>query len=256
MNTIPKVFHQIWIGTEDSVPVSYKILRDHTLNLHPDWDYKLWLPEDFLPLINQDSYDYYKAAMYRADVARYEIMALNGGVYLDWDFYIFRNIEPLIRETDNFIIAEPMDLPVNSVFGLSPNHWFAWRLVRELRCSAITERTRLMGGAKNPLHGVGARYFSKQVLECEDRLNILPRSVFTPYSYSYFKCGRWDYRPVRGGYGIHLWNSTSTPTIFSHFVRQLDESKNYKDELDAETRLLEEKEAANKQLELRRGERE
>ena len=113
-----------------------------------------------------------------------------------------------------------------------------------------------MGGAKNPLHGVGARYFSKQVLECEDRLNILPRSIFTPYAYSYFKCGNWDYKTVRGGYGIHLWNSNSTPTIFNDFVRRLDESQNYTEELDAEARLLEEEAAVKKQLELRKDEHE
>jgi mannosyltransferase OCH1-like enzyme len=56
---IPKVIHQIWIGTPQPPEVFIKYM-DSWKHYHPDWDYILWDNErvkTLFPLYNQKFYD-------------------------------------------------------------------------------------------------------------------------------------------------------------------------------------------------------
>ena len=41
---IPKIIHQIWLGSE--LPVRFRGYQQNWRRLHPDWDYKLWTDRD------------------------------------------------------------------------------------------------------------------------------------------------------------------------------------------------------------------
>ena len=68
-----------------------------------DWEYKFWSDKDLDLFIKQtypDSYDMWLTLtpkIKRIDVSRYYILHHFGGVYMDMDFHLRKDIEPLLR---------------------------------------------------------------------------------------------------------------------------------------------------------------
>lgn len=95
--SIPKTIHQIWLGS----PYPHRLLAMQRtwLELHSDWEYRLWTSEeDLFPLVNQRIYDHAKSWAQKADVLRYEILHRIGGFYVDVDFEARRSLDPLVSE--------------------------------------------------------------------------------------------------------------------------------------------------------------
>uniref|UniRef100_A0A6C0D5X1 Glycosyltransferase n=1 Tax=viral metagenome TaxID=1070528 RepID=A0A6C0D5X1_9ZZZZ len=94
---IPHKIHQIWVGP-NPIPTKSKKFMKHIKELHPDFEYKLWTDKD-ITKENFDNYEYIKNSKsyaQKADIMRYEILYNNGGIYLDIDFEIYKNLEPLL----------------------------------------------------------------------------------------------------------------------------------------------------------------
>jgi len=113
---IPKVMHQIWLGSS-SIPPLYKHYLNECQKLHPDWEFKFWTEKDIdeLGLEYRDVYD--KALNYagRSDIARYEILYRFGGVYRDMDVKCFRPIDDLNHKYTFFV---PIDFPFEDAFDV------------------------------------------------------------------------------------------------------------------------------------------
>lgn len=90
---IPKIIHQIWIGSP--LPNKYLPLIASWQRYHPDWEYILWDDAmiDAFGLTNKDQYDASKNYGQKADIARYEILYRLGGVYVDIDFECLRPMD-------------------------------------------------------------------------------------------------------------------------------------------------------------------
>lgn len=90
---IPKIIHQIWIGSP--LPEKYHSFILSWQKHHPEWTYILWDDETIanLHLINQDQYDASTNFGQKADIARYEILYRFGGVYIDIDFECLRPLD-------------------------------------------------------------------------------------------------------------------------------------------------------------------
>ena len=101
---IPHKIHQIWVGP-NPIPTKSKKFIKEIQKLHPDFEYKLWTDKD----ITKDNFDNYefiknsKSYAQKADIMRYEILYRHGGIYLDIDFEIFKNLEPLL--TNELVIC-------------------------------------------------------------------------------------------------------------------------------------------------------
>jgi mannosyltransferase OCH1-like enzyme len=195
-SSIPKIFHQIWLGGTE-MPVPFQVLREHCLSLHPDWDYKLWTDDNLPPLINSRLYDAQNRAFYKADVLRYEILAAHGGVYLDTDFLIYKNIEPLLRNTDHFLAYEAVDWICNSIMGFAPNHHFLWKLIAE-----APSRSRKYWDRWG-VDRIGPGLMTACAAECTNML-ILPRAIFYPMGPHDVRQKQFDTHPQ--AFGAHLWN--------------------------------------------------
>ena len=84
---IPKIIHQIWIGPK-KLPNKYKNWMKSWLRFNPEYKYILWQDKDIekLQMINQKEYKKAKNPGIKSDIARYEILYLYGGIYIDTDF--------------------------------------------------------------------------------------------------------------------------------------------------------------------------
>ena len=101
-NQIPKIVHQIWIGSE--MPDILKMYTNGWKKMR-GWDYKLWgnndLHKDNFPI----TWDLIKKIMCLekpvyamiADLMRLEILYHHGGVYLDTTFEKVKNCEQLLN---------------------------------------------------------------------------------------------------------------------------------------------------------------
>ena len=79
---IPKIIHQIWIGSALPRPERWmNTWRD----MHPGWQYKLWSDNNLPPLVNQAQFDRMPFYPGKADILRYELLHKYGGVYVDAD---------------------------------------------------------------------------------------------------------------------------------------------------------------------------
>lgn len=133
---IPKIFHQIWFdfgeGNGSEYPEKLKSYRDSWINLHPDWQYKLWNEEEFLKILPENLYELYYSynkMIKKVDFAKFVILYMNGGVYVDCDDECFKNIEPALGEYDVVLTFDyhieqfsPGMAIINSFMASVPKH--------------------------------------------------------------------------------------------------------------------------------------
>ena len=125
---IPKVIHQIWIGGK--LPEKYLPLQKSWKEHHPDWEYRLWTDDDLasFPFSNRERFEKAVNIGERADILRYEILNLYGGVYVDTDFECVRPLDPLNHLCDLYVgifgaYAEAQEVNMgNGLIGAIPNH--------------------------------------------------------------------------------------------------------------------------------------
>ena len=169
---IPRILHQIWWqGLDDLIEKSKIVYGEDMYNQpdwrrtnflkwsetwkthHPDWHYRLWdepqivkMIEDYFPdFLNV--FNSFDALIKKIDFARYLIMFLYGGVYVDMDFEAFRPIDPLVFSSDShengynnryagpsvLLSEEGATATINcAVLGSAPRHPFYWLVIHEV----------------------------------------------------------------------------------------------------------------------------
>lgn len=99
ITAIPKLVHILWIGEREPPWACIESWTRDFAAAHPDWRVELWRDDDIERLGLENAREYADAAELcgKADVARYEIVWRQGGVYIDADsFWLGRPLEPLL----------------------------------------------------------------------------------------------------------------------------------------------------------------
>ena len=98
---IPKIIHQSYKDWE-SKPHFFNKSPELIKQYMPDWNYQFWSDEDldlFIKETYPDSYEMWLTLtpkIKRIDVSRYYLLHHFGGVYLDMDFHLRKDIEHLL----------------------------------------------------------------------------------------------------------------------------------------------------------------
>jgi mannosyltransferase OCH1-like enzyme len=104
-NSIPKIIMQTW-KTKD-IPLKWKESPESITKFMPDWKHVLMTDEDNLNFVKNyfpDFLSYYVNYPYniqRADAIRYMWLYVNGGIYMDLDISLKKNLEDLFENKDN-----------------------------------------------------------------------------------------------------------------------------------------------------------
>lgn len=124
---IPRIVHQIWIQGE--MPQQFREWAKSWQNI-PGWHYKFWTDKEIraLPLKARDAYDKADGYGVKADIARYEILRLFGGVCPDTDFKCLQPqaFDLLHRSYDFYTSVSTLDTAVFcllcGLIGCAPHH--------------------------------------------------------------------------------------------------------------------------------------
>jgi len=145
---IPYIIHNMWISKETpyenvKIPEKYnknmKTWRENNKN----FQFKYWSGKDVLELItnNYPQYlDFYKQLepnICKCDFARFVVVAIYGGVYIDLDFYCKKNISDLLTG-DSYFVYEPKEHfkngknLYNGFFAASKNNPFVFGWIGQI----------------------------------------------------------------------------------------------------------------------------
>lgn len=129
---IPKIIHQIWIQGYDSVPEQLKKYHENCKKINHDFEYIVWddtmitnlLDSHFTPKY-AETYHGYKIFAQKADFARYAILYVYGGIYLDMDMVCRKNLDPFLNY-DLFFTKDAFYFLyrryLNGIIGSLPKH--------------------------------------------------------------------------------------------------------------------------------------
>jgi hypothetical protein len=174
---IPKLFHRVWLGGKP-MPFYFQKWGESWMEKHPSWTMKLWKEEECEKLNNRDLFQKCTSLAQCADVARYEILYREGGVYLDTDMECLKNIETLINSVDFFACWQRPDLNIlsNAIFGASPEHDLMQKITLDCRTDFQPE----------PWNAMGPPFFTKRLLG-QPGVRIYDRKTFIPYTRDEYK---------------------------------------------------------------------
>ena len=141
---IPKIIHRMWLDkTIDNnlyPPKKYKPLMDTFDKYNPEFKVEFWNMAKVKSLFEypviqqyQDTWENLPHHIQKCDMARYFIMYLFGGIYIDLDFTCFKNLSPLL-DRELLLVLEPPEHYENGIrlyngfIGSVPGHqfWLDW----------------------------------------------------------------------------------------------------------------------------------
>ena len=175
---IPKIIHQIWLGK--AMPQLEQDLTKQVKNkIGSDWNYKLWTEQNLAETqsLNLELYNSTPNFGQRSDLLRYAILNDFGGVYMDTDFLLLRDLNEI---TDlEFVCGVAYDNRPSLFNGLicsTPNNEITRSLLTLDRQISYSDGMKLMD-ATGPFF-LTRKVFA-QIQENRDVL-VLPNSFFYP----------------------------------------------------------------------------
>uniref|UniRef100_A0A6G6ABD4 Glycosyltransferase n=1 Tax=Borely moumouvirus TaxID=2712067 RepID=A0A6G6ABD4_9VIRU len=129
---IPNILHQIWIQGCDEIPEDLKKFHTNCQKINDKFIHMFWddnkirklLIDNFDPKY-LETYDYFKIPAQKADFARYAILYIYGGIYLDMDMVCRKNLEPLLQYNfffTSYMFPKIFKRYLNGIIGSRKNH--------------------------------------------------------------------------------------------------------------------------------------
>ncbi len=161
---IPKVLHQIWLGSKP-MPLNQQRWRRRFIERNPHWGFKLWTDANLPPIMNRAAWNAaieiggVPGIVLRSDILRLEILARLGGVYFDTDVKPIRPLDECCPpEVTAWVACEQEDRMTNALMGFPPNHPAAWAMVNEIERSFFESRCVLDQAGPGLVRRVCLRY--------------------------------------------------------------------------------------------------
>lgn len=228
---IPKIIHYIWLGDIDNMPkLSKKCIdswKKHLLN----YEIIFWDECKIRSTFKENEIEFFnkmvklKKFAFAADYARCIILDKFGGVYLDTDIEIIRDITPLLSVSDVFLGLEDDNKPNCAVIGATSNNIFLKKLIKFIiQADGLTEIPIL---AYEALLGISERFCNLNRLTIIDGIAVYPEQFFYPYNpYRRDSLSQLMFSDItEETYAIHHWAKTWKLTIFERIKKRLFKQK-------------------------------
>jgi hypothetical protein len=202
-NLIPKLIHHVWPG-QDSFRTEFHSFRSSFMHHHPDWSFYFWrtelrgASEEVQTFLNDPRY----TVVVKSDVARFELLRIHGGIYVDTDVECLRPFD-IFLSNGFFCGRESDDVLCPSVVGTVPAHPLSELLVRTALARIQEIGPDRANAAPNEVSGP---VLLTQLARGRDDVRVYDSGVFYPV-------GWWETSrlgdPSRGAYARHWWNGTT-----------------------------------------------
>lgn len=163
---IPRVIHQIWLGPAP-LPTSFEPLVESWRRRHPGWAHHLWSEESLPQGLRPEVYERLRSPAERSDILRLELLAAEGGVYVDTDFECLRPLDSLLEDVELFAAEYKGGRINNAILGAEAGHPVIRRGLAELRPLARHGSVDKEGTGPlfvdGLLHGSGATIFERRL---------------------------------------------------------------------------------------------
>lgn len=227
---IPKIIHQIWIQGCDKIPDNLRKLHENCRKTNDDFEYICWDDDKIKNFLQKnydkkylDLYNLYTVPAQKADFARYAILYIYGGVYLDMDMVCHKNLEPLLNNNvfhTGYIFADFFKRYLNGIIGSVPKHELFQYIFKNLFI-----RKADLG---NVTYSTGTSLFYDSIKEYQkatgnDDVTLIPRKYLDP-------CNLYDNESCpyqcKDCYIAHTNNSSWSKTNL--YIKRFVNSKYYK----------------------------
>ena len=212
-NEIPKIFHFIWIG-KNTIPHVYLEYIESWIKLHPGYQFYIWNDDNIPKLLNQDLYDSASHYAMKADILRYELLYIFGGIYIDCDFWCIRSIDKLIRDLNlkGFSAYESDEFIAIGIMGFRKGHDFLLYLLNNIEFNVFKRVKNNQDWSSVP-DLTGPKYFTHCWLEYIKRGSVDLINRLYAFSPEYFY--KYSFQDKMGGknvsidekksYAVHMW---------------------------------------------------
>lgn len=218
MSCIPKKIHFVWLG--GAIPDFHRLVVERWRAIHPGWEVIVWKEPEIQALIHtmntglEERFMRAKISLSsRSDLARYHIVAHEGGIYMDTDFVPLRHLERLISYAA-FGAEEQPGRVCSGVFGAYPGHFMF---------DTVFECLRKRDYALGPVQLAGPEMFGPicaQALRGREDSAVLCPKAFLPVTYGQKDdVNNWLTVDFSRSYAVHLWaESWAGPTRASELA--------------------------------------
>jgi mannosyltransferase OCH1-like enzyme len=122
---IPKIIHQIWFQGEENIPEHMKEYHKTWIYNNPNFEIKVWdeksIQEVLIKFNDKETTDMYNNYIYmiqKIDLAKYIILYIYGGIYIDMDVKSLQPITDDFLGDNDVILSKLMN---NFLFPIMPN---------------------------------------------------------------------------------------------------------------------------------------
>lgn len=215
-NKIPKIIHYCWFGKNKLPDIFYKCIESWK-KFCPDYEIKLWTEDNFDINIIPYCRDAYKQKKYAlvSDYARLYILYKYGGIYLDIDVEMIKNID-IFLDNECFIgFEEGGKVAPGLILGAIKHS----RVIKEIM--SIYENFKMCYKRKHDICKITTR-FLKQYKNLEIKNQIQYLDGITIYPKEYFCASNWVTREINitnNTYCVHHYCGSWMNNIHKFKVR-------------------------------------
>lgn len=205
---IPKVIHYCWFGGGE-IPKKNKEWMDTWKRYCPDYEIIEWNESNYDYKKNEYMYKAYKALKWGfvTDYARLDIIYNYGGIYLDTDVEIIKNLDDLLYQDAFAGVDATMNVSLGLGFGAIPE----FQMIKELR-DLYDEIDFILPEGKLNLTAIPTLqrpYFQKRGYLCNGEYQVLDGLTIYPEKVLSGKC---DFTnrilPTEKTYAIHHYDGS------------------------------------------------
>lgn len=150
---IPKIIHSLWLSKDapfDNVdmPEKYDKYQQSIISNNQDFRHMYWSGNSILKLIQEhfpehlSFYTELTPVISKCDFARFAIVAVHGGMYMDADFMVVKNISELLTGNNYFINElkyHGVENLFNGIFAACPQDPFVLGWLKAMKQSVSTD---------------------------------------------------------------------------------------------------------------------
>ncbi len=203
---IPFIIHQIWFQGFEHIPPKYAKFSETWKN-QTLFTYEFWDETRIRTILNispswRKTFDSFPTMIQKIDFAKYLILFIYGGVYIDMDVFSVQPLEEFMKKHKNssFLVFEHntpcITITVNKLLGLegkkiinnavifaTPKHWRIQEIIRTCQYAQANWKKNWLSLQLRCLVTTGPIVFTNCIRKTNNwRKHVLPANIFEPFT--------------------------------------------------------------------------